>query len=289
MYNAATKILLAICLSASIYSCGNQKSEEQKYAEQYLSEAQSLFNNKQYDRASIMLDSLMKTYPGVIDVQRNAMHLRTLITEQVTIADSISNDSVIAANKNFVDSVSKRFKFVKTKDMVEGYYLNNSIALDNLTKRTDIEARIDEQGNIYLISSLYGKPIKHTSLIAKCNKEEARTKEIAYDNAKNYRFKDGNTSVEMVTFNKEACDTFCQFITRNIDNKIVIEFSGRGKHSIVLSDRSKKAIAETYEFADRKAILKKSEDLKIYYSRKLQITRRQSRMTATNIKGDSSK
>ena len=232
------------------------------------------------------IDSLMKKHPGIIDVQRQAMHLKTLVVEKQTILDSIANDSAIVANKQIVDSLANNFKYVKTADMVEGYYVSKNVSGDNLTKRTNIEARINEMGEIYLVSSLYGKSIKHTKLRAVAGDSTVETEAVPYDNARNYRFKDGGTPVEMVTFRKADCDTLCQFIADNVAKDIKVEFIGGKKYSLPLPSKTKNLIAETYIFATHKAQLKKAEDLKLYYMRKLQITRKQSRQTATNIKGD---
>ncbi len=288
MYKGSTKLyamLLAATSMAGLASCGNSKTEEQVKAEALFSDAQSMYESEQYDKSIALIDSLSKIYPGLLDVQRNAMHLKTLVTEKKTILDSISNDSIIAANRQVADSLSKNFKFIKTKDMVEGYYVKTSVSADNLTKRTDIEARIDERGNIYLVSSLYGINAKHTWLKASCDGNEAETENVAFDNAKNYRYKDGSTPVEMVTFDKDACDTLCQFILTNRDKKIYLEFCGNRNHKIQLSSGTKNAVADTYLYAKSKAELKKAEDLRLYYAKKLQITRRQSRQTATNISG----
>lgn len=274
------------CLGICLTACNNNKSENQLKAEGILTQAQSSFENKKYDLAITQLDSLMKKYPGEIDVQRNAMHLRTLVIEKKTIIDSIANDSTIAANKQIVDSLSNMFRYVKTRDMVEGYFVSKAISDNHLTKQTDIEVRIDDRGNIYLLSSLYGNTIHHTYLKAKCNAGTVETKAVAFDNAKNYRFKDGNTSVEMITFDKEACDTLCQFISENRNTAITIEFCGRKSYSMQLSNKTKNSIADTYLFATRKSNLKKAEDLKKFYAQKLVITRKQSRQTATNINGD---
>ena len=83
MYNVSTKlfaILLTAASVAGLASCGNSKSEEQIKAEALLSDAQSMFDSRQYDKAIAIIDSLSKTYPGMLDVQRNAMHLKTLVT-----------------------------------------------------------------------------------------------------------------------------------------------------------------------------------------------------------------
>lgn len=281
-----TYAILLLAAAMSVTSCGNSKTESQVNAENILSEAQSLYDSGKYMEAIGTIDSLMKKHPGIIDVQRQAMHLKTLVVEKQTILDSIANDSAIVANKQIVDSLTNNFKYVKTADMVEGYYVSKNVSGDNLTKRTNIEARINEMGEIYLVSSLYGKSIKHTKLRAVAGDSTVETEAVPYDNARNYRFKDGGTPVEMVTFRKADCDTLCQFIADNVAKDIKVEFVGGKKYSLPLPSKTKNLIAETYTFATHKAQLKKAEDLKLYYMRKLQITRKQSRQTATNIKGD---
>lgn len=281
-----TYAILLLAAAMSVTSCGNSKTESQVNAENILSEAQSLYDSGKYMEAIGTIDFLMKKHPGIIDVQRQAMHLKTLVVEKQTILDSIANDSAIVANKQIVDSLANNFKYVKTADMVEGYYVSKNVSGDNLTKRTYIEARINEMGEIYLVSSLYGKSIKHTKLRAVAGDSTVETEAVPYDNARNYRFKDGGTPVEMVTFRKADCDTLCQFIADNVAKDIKVEFIGGKKYPLPLPSKTKNLIAETYIFATHKAQLKKAEDLKLYYMRKLQITRKQSRQTATNIKGD---
>ena len=56
----------------------------------------SMYAGKDYDNAMLMIDSLMKTYPGLIDVQRKAMHIQTMITEKRTLADSIANEKSLS-------------------------------------------------------------------------------------------------------------------------------------------------------------------------------------------------
>lgn len=287
MYNVTVKSLaVALCVSLFAVSCNSGKSDEQIQAEKILSEAQSFYNSENYEEAIHSIDSLTRNFPGIIDVQRNAMHLKTLVTEKITILDSINNDLEIEKNIGLVDSLQSSFKFVKTKDMVEGYYVHKQTPTNNLIKQNNVEARIDEFGKIYLISNLYGKSCKHTHLVAKSKNGQVQTGIVAYDNAMNYRFKDAGTPVEMVTFNAEKCDTLCNFISANRNEAIKLQFKGSRTQEITLSKQTKKLIDETYRFAKQKAALKKAQDLRMFYTRKLQITRKQQRQTATNLTGE---
>lgn len=116
--------LLSACLFCS-FSCGNSKqAEDSEKAEQIMSEIKSMYAGKDYDNAMLMIDSLMKTYPGLIDVQRKAMHIQTMITEKRTLADSIANEKVLEQSMAAADSIKHNLKFVKSADMVEGYFVD---------------------------------------------------------------------------------------------------------------------------------------------------------------------
>ena len=123
MYGAVTKkIIIALLASMplSIVSCSGGKSEDELNAENLLSKVKNLYADKQYGNAMEMIDSLMESFPGMIDVQRKAMHFQTLIIEKQTIQDSLNNEIAFKKAKQLEDSLSKAFKFIKTEDMVEG-------------------------------------------------------------------------------------------------------------------------------------------------------------------------
>ena len=151
--------LLSACLFCS-FSCGNSKqAEDSEKAEQIMLEIKSMYAGKDYDNAMLMIDSLMKTYPGLIDVQRKAMHIQTMITEKRTLADSIANEKVLEQSMAAADSIKHNLKFVKSADMVEGYFVDKTMPDDGIPSVTGIVARVAEHGDISLLSSLRGHRI----------------------------------------------------------------------------------------------------------------------------------
>ena len=127
MYGAAIKkhIMLAVAILPMIFAtaCGSQKSEEEINAERLLSEVKSCYSGKQYDKAMSMIDSLMKTYPGLLDVQRAAMHYQTLIIEKQTLRDSTDNEQILMNNhfKGLVNEsvMGREIASGKTIDLTE--------------------------------------------------------------------------------------------------------------------------------------------------------------------------
>lgn len=85
------KHLVWILLAAMLVACSDEK---QKAAEQMLQKAGQQFEQKQYDRALITIDSLRKVYPGAIETRKQALILQQDIElkrsqEELAVVDSL--------------------------------------------------------------------------------------------------------------------------------------------------------------------------------------------------------
>ena len=77
-------------MTLMLSACGDS---QQKAAEQMLDRASQLFEQQQYDRALIVIDSLRKTYPTAIDTRKQALALQQNIElkrsqEELAVLDS---------------------------------------------------------------------------------------------------------------------------------------------------------------------------------------------------------
>ena len=85
------KHLVWILLAAMLVACSDEK---QKAAEQMLQKASLQFEQRQYDKALITIDSLRKVYPGAIETRKQALILQQNIElkrsqEELAIVDSL--------------------------------------------------------------------------------------------------------------------------------------------------------------------------------------------------------
>ena len=64
--------LVVVLISAVWVACGD---DTQKQAEKMLQKADQLFEQRQYDRALIVIDSLRKVHPNAIDTRKRALKL----------------------------------------------------------------------------------------------------------------------------------------------------------------------------------------------------------------------
>ncbi|MEG0699999.1 MAG: hypothetical protein RR442_00485 [Muribaculaceae bacterium] len=274
-------LILGITTTMMISSCSNGTKSETDKANLMLTQAQELLKANDYSNAIALIDSLKNVYPTAIDVQRKALHLRIIVEEKIILRETVSNDSLLAISSAQKAKLEKNFTYVKTPDMVEGYYVMSSANRNPLIQRTGIEARINEQNKMYIVSLLFGKSINHTRLsVTSGNGGSAATQNVAYNGSTNYHFKNDGISNEMVTFRAEQCDTLCQFVTNNINANLKINFIGKSRHSMPLSNADKKMISDTYTYSVALQELKSASGKKIYLENKLKINQDQIKRTA---------
>lgn len=276
MFNAAIKSLIiagaasALCLFAS---CGGGHEKE---ALALYESAKSLYDGRLYDSTLSVLDTLYKRYPAETDVVKKGMLLMARAQEQSAIDGIAQADSIIAANAPIVEKIAKDFVVVKNPDLVENYRVYKTLKNSPLIGRTGLEPRVDDNGNIYLVSLLQGKAIKHTMLrVTAPDGSLAETASIAFDNAQNYRFVNDGVSYEMVTFHADQCDEFCRFIADNADVQLKLEFVGNSSHKISLSKTLQEAIARSYEYSVAIQSGLKAERSKLYLNKRIEVAQKQ--------------
>lgn len=279
MFNVVTtkKIIKSIAILAFVsivQSCGNNSNNID-----LLSQAQSAYEIGNYTLSMQLLDSL-KQNSDDIEQLKKGLHLRTLNQESIIKNEIAINDSLITVLEKENMLYDGKFKYIKHKDMVEGYYVHKTIAGDaGNTERTIIEPRIDENDMFYMVSYLSGKDVKHTSVALKTKSGLVTSKTIAYDNARNYRYNSGGVTYESITFDNAQCDTLGCFIADNINSRINLVFQGKKSHTIVLNDKYKNAIAETYRCASNRIKGKAAIKKRLFLENKLKLAQKQIEQT----------
>ncbi len=281
MYNAVQikKILLSssILALAMFCSCGNSGTNE---ALSLYNQAKDLYVSGAYEQSITLLDSLKKNYTDDIDLLKKGLHLRTLNQEGIIKKEMEQNDSLLSVLESEVQQLSGKFKYIKLKDMVEGYYIYNDIA--NKTgddNRSTIEPRIDEDDAFFVVSFLKGQDIKHTSVKLSSSNGSVTTSSVAYDGAQNYRYKSDGVAYESITFTNAQCDTLGQFALDNPNANIKLVFCGKKQYSTKFDSKMQKALVETYRYANCKKQGKSAIKKKMFLEQKLQLAQKQIEQT----------
>lgn len=277
MFNEVFKHIIksstTLLLVSALYSCGNNRDA----AESLFHQAQTYYESGQYLHSVAILDSLKAAYPEEIGILKKSLHLRTLNQEGIIKTEIAQTDSLISALEEENRTFTGKFKYVKHPDMVEGFHIHKSIAGEiDKTDRVAVEARIDDNDMFCIVSYLTGHDIKHTSIkLTSTSGASVKSESVPYDEARNYRYKSGGVTYEIVTFANNQCDTLGHFAASHIGEHLKVTFQGAKNYSMQLNSTHAKALAETYLYAKNKQQGKAAIRKRMHLENKLQLAQKQ--------------
>ena len=235
-------------MAASLMLAGCSGSKENPQARALLTEASEAYDVKDFNRATALLDSLQRTYPGEMGIQREGMMLRPKVIEQLAAIGIASIDSATIADNAAMDRIKPLLKWVKTPGMIEGYWTDAKAYNPNFMNGTGIEARVSEIGQFYLVSSA-NPQLKHTAFSVSGPAASATTQAVPYDGESNYRIDGG----EVITFSPEQSDTIGAAADANISANpmapLTLKFVGGKAKSQKLSAAQAQGIVNAYRYS----------------------------------------
>lgn len=273
MYKGASKF---IALSTILFAaCGG--GSEANEADSLVTRADSAVAAGNYTLATELLDTLKSQYPTEIKALREGMNIRARANEGLIKDELQTTDSLEAVCSYRIDSLSQYFTLVNNPELVEGYYVIKEYATSSLFDRSGLEARITPEGQFYMISSLAGSPVKHTSVTVTVGGESASSSSVAYDGDRNYR--SGNT--EMITFISSECDSIGKLLSKYQGKPVRITFTGARSTSMQLPQNDAKSIALAYNYSEAITTSRKLAAKKELLDKQLILARDQAARTST--------
>lgn len=276
-----TRILQTFCAVALLSGCtGSNKPAPE--AQALFDGATQAYESADYALATALLDSLQKSYPSEISLQKECLALRPKVIEKSTLLAISTNDSLMVYGQVEAENIKPKLKWVKTPRMIEGYWVATKGYDPDFMSKTAIQGRVSEIGEFYIVSS--AKPsIKHTSITLSSGAASAATPEVAYDGESNYRIDGG----EIITFSPAQSDTIGAFALENAGKGLTLSFRGKSTKNIKLSATQVDALANTYAYA---RAVKQARELTVERQRleaTLQVARNQIARTTPESETDS--
>lgn len=232
----------------AILLCACGSSKEESPAQDVYDQANEAFEKGDFSRSLQMLDSLQKTYPSEVELQRKGMALRPRVMEQLTLRQITTNDSLMAFDRAEAERLKPLLKWIKTPRMIEGYWVAAQGYNPDFMNGTAIQGRVSEIGEFYIVSSM--KPAgNHTAIALAASGEEAATPSVPYDGESNYRIDGG----EIITFSPAQSDTIGAFAATHRNQALTLSFRGKSAKSQKLTSAQVNALADLYSYS--KAIL----------------------------------
>lgn len=270
------------CLVALMCACGGKQENPQ--ARELLDNANAAFEQQDYALATTLLDSLQKTFPSELGIQRESMALRPKVIEQTAVLQLQQLDSLDAADTSTLTALKPALKWVKTPGMIEGYWIDAKAYNPNFMNTTGIEARVNEIGQFYIVSSVNpAGTLKHTSVTLKTGSESVTTQTVPYDGESNYRLGGG----EVITFSPEQSDTIgftaMQAVNANPSATGTLIFNGaKNTKSIRLNAAQTAAIANAYRYSSAVIRARDNQVQRQKLNRTIEIARQQAAKTSAS-------
>lgn len=233
----------AVCALSLMSACsGSDKTDPEARA--LFDGATTAYENADYSRAELLLDSLQKAYPAEIKLQREGMALRPKVIEKATLLKISTNDSLMALDKVEAERLKPKLKWVKTPRMIEGYWVASEGYNPSFMSTTAIQGRVSEIGEFYIVSS--AKPsLGHTAISLSDGRSKVSTPEVPYDGESNYRIDGG----EIITFSPAQSDTIGGFALANSGKPLALTFHGKSSRPVKLTATQTTALADAYAYA----------------------------------------
>lgn len=270
------------CLVALMCACGGKQENPQ--ARELLDNANAAFEQQDYALATTLLDSLQRTFPSELGIQRESMALRPKVIEQTAVLQLQQLDSLDAADTSTLTALKPALKWVKTPGMIEGYWIDAKAYNPNFMNTTGIEARVNEIGQFYIVSSVNpAGTLKHTSVTLKTGSESVTTQTVPYDGESNYRLGGG----EVITFSPEQSDTIgftaMQAVNANPSATGTLIFNGaKNTKSIRLNAAQTAAIANAYRYSSAVIRARDNQVQRQKLNRTIEIARQQAAKTSAS-------
>lgn len=273
MLKGQNKLFLCVMVAMAMAACGTSKEEQG--AKDMLEQATDSFNNKNYNEALEILDSLQFIYPEQTAVRREAMALRPIVIEKATQGELEACDSLIKLAQEKYEQAKGKMTFINNPELVEGYWVATSVAKNNFMESTGLQGRVDQSGDFYLISEVNGAGnLHHTSItLALPSGESASSGLVPYDGELNYRIGGSET----VTFSWVKADEIGRFAAEHAGQSMTLTFNGEnGKtKKITLKEKDTMALADAFNMAHAQKEGKALTGNRALLEKKLELARSQ--------------
>lgn len=245
-------------------------SKEEKAAESLYHEAQTAFEQQDYNHAMALLDSIESSCKPAIE-WRKAGHALGYEVQLAQQQDSIKIfDTLLVTITDSINVLVEKYGFVYEKgemDELGRFFIKGTDTQSNL-ERSYIHATVNDYGVVHLISEYRGGSyINHTCLrLTAGDKTQVTTSVVPIENdGANFHFKNQGLCHETVTY---VNDPAAGFIDMQVsDKKLKAELlykDGQKAYNVTFNDLDRQSIAWTYQLGQMLAAqLKYSQQSKI--------------------------
>lgn len=249
------KLMTLVCSVLVFAACGN---EMEKKANEKLAIAQSAFDRGDYAEAKIQIDSIKVLYPKAFEARKASQELLMQVETKAQEANLLRLDNAMQVNKKEFESIKDKYQLEKDAEYQQvGNYLWPTQTIEKNMHRSFLRFQVSEQGVMTMTSIYCGAGNIHHSAIRVSTPDKSFAETPPSKDS--YETTDQGENIEKSDYKLGEDGKVIEFISRNQDKNIRVEFIGDKKYVTTMSPTDKQAALEVYRLAQ---ILSTMEQIK---------------------------
>ena len=240
-----TILTLLVC-SLALASCSPSR---EKTAEETFNDAIDAYMARKFNKAKILLDSVIYNFPDNKKIVKESRDMLTIIYKTEQERNLIFLDSLLQVREQELKPLRDLFE-------AEDPLAENSVLIHKKQSasrawdRSYLRAHVDKNGTFYISSHYTGNGyISHYAVKAVVNNSFQITDSIN-DDAYCHRFDDGENYWETIKFKNNSDNGLATFIATNFDKPVDVIFIGpRTNYKIRMTETDRFAFRDTYQLA----------------------------------------
>jgi len=240
----ALLLLLTFVLVASGCSVPREKRAEKTF-----NEAIEAYMSRRYNKAKLLLDSVLYTYPDLKKLARESKDMLEIIYKTEQERNLMFLDSLLQIREQEVKPLLAQFE-AEDPEQENPVLIHKKQNAQHAFERAYIRAHVDKNGTFY-VSSHYTGPgyIHHYAVKATVDDMYQQTDSIG-EEAYVHSFENDGTVWEIVKYKNGADNGLASFVANNFDKPIDIHFIGDNTDCrFRMTEVDKQAFRETYQLA----------------------------------------
>ncbi len=238
--------LLSILSIIILLGCGPSREEQ---AAERLQEAVALRDSGRFNLAKLKLDTLIELFSDLPEQSVRAGEVLREIRLNEQERNLVYLDSMLTLKREELTPLMKNF--IKSEEYgPETILIHKRQKPENSYNRTFLRAHLNEAGDFYISSRYHGTRWIHHNQIKVYNQGESILSEVVpEDGFNNRRFEDGDSKWEIVNYKDGKDNGIVDFIARNWNKSLKVQFIGKQHYYIVMEQFDKEAIRDGYEIS----------------------------------------
>lgn len=278
MYNVISRYSVLACATAAammLTGCESEAKREKEAAEALVAQVNENLEQRRYETALELIDSLDRAYPRQVESRRALIPMRVTAMKGFSEERLLQTDSLVTVLQMSIGEFGDLMHHVDGDVDLDGYYVVKSAFNPDFSSSTGIQARVsDLDYSFYIVAASGDNKIGVSQIVLSTPDASKASEAISEDSGRM-----GDTDKfgsDIASFRKEEVADLASWATDNVSriNRLTIKGT-LGDVDVKLSPAQVEAISTAWRFADIASRLQQALRLKEKLEKQLVLARDQ--------------